>query len=181
MDKKLNTILCKSDDLEKNILPLLKGYVFHVTSIEGFKGIQRDKEISNNKTKKFSLSFPQSENNYGRKRGFVCLFDLRIVDDKIIKQELDKYYFLNPRSTKNNPVFLILTSNTYSKLIPWTQARSEIEYKETWIPYIECWYPGNIKTAEIEKIIEVKVKTKSLTYNGAFASLIIKLAEEKNI
>ena len=121
-------------------------------------GIQRDNKISNNQAKKFPLSFPRSENSYGRQRGYICLFDLRSVGDEIIKQELRKYYFLNPESVKNNPIFLILSSNTYSKLIPWTRAEVEIGYRGMWIPYIECWYPGDILTNEIERIIYVKVK-----------------------
>jgi len=75
--KKFTYIESQSSRLESDILPLLKNEVFHVTSIENFQQILKDGKVISNADKKFKYSYPQSENSYGRKRGYICLFDLR--------------------------------------------------------------------------------------------------------
>ncbi len=104
-NKNIYRIVCNSDELENIVLTQLKGHVFHVTSLKGYRGIKKDKKITNNRTGRFSFSYPQSETSYGRKKSYVCLFDLRNIEDEIIKEELYKFYFLNPVSANNRPIF----------------------------------------------------------------------------
>jgi hypothetical protein len=150
-------IICEKNKLNGKILPLLKGKVFHVTSLEAYKEIVRDGMIVSNIEGQFRYTFPQSAISYGRKRGYVCLFDLRNKSNKVIEEALWKYYFLNPPFCQNKPVFLILSSKLYSDLIYDTQAKREAGYNEMYIPYIECWYRDNIPLEKIDKIIEVTI------------------------
>lgn len=112
-----NIIECDSNKLKEILLPKLTGNVFHVTSKSNLEGIFRQNQIKNNKNKDFALTFGQSENSYGRKRGYVCLVDLRFATKEEIVESLHKYYFLNPTHVNNNPIFLIINEALYPKLI----------------------------------------------------------------
>ena len=134
------------------------GKVFHVTSFKSYCVILREGMIKTNKEGDFKFTFPQSEISYGRKRGYVCLFDLREKSNDIIEEGLMKYYFLNPYHTQNSPVFLIISPFLYSNLIYDAKAREEdTKYEEMFIPYVECWYPGSISLKYVGEILEVKV------------------------
>ena len=96
------------------------------------------------------------ENSYGRKRGYVCLFDLRDKNRSIIDEALLKFYFLNP-GYGEKVVFLILNTQLYPELIDYQQAHEEVGFKEKWIPYVECWYPRAISLNNIEEIMLVNI------------------------
>lgn len=156
MNKKI-AITCEKSRLREKILPLLKEKVFHVTSSEAYQAIVRDGVIKSNINGCYKYTFPQSEISYGVKRGYVCLFDLRSKRNDVIEDALMKFYFLNPPSCHNMPIFLILSQQLYSSLIYDTEAKKEIGYGEMYIPHVECWYPGNIPLEYIDKIIEVTI------------------------
>jgi len=160
------TVICKDDnELKKKVLPLLKETVFHVTSVNAYKGIVSDRAIIPNTDKKFSYTFPQSENSYGVKRGYICLFDLRNKNDDIIKKALMKFYFLNPYPNRNRSVFLILSPKLYFNLIDYTEAKKGTGYREMWIPHVECWYPGSIQLKDIDEVIRVTVLSDPYKYS----------------
>lgn len=155
--KKFTYIESQSSRLESDILPLLKNEVFHVTSIENFQQILKDGKVISNADKKFKYSYPQSENSYGRKRGYICLFDLRNKTEEIIYDTLDKFYFLHPLKYQNKVVYLILKKELYCNLIENGAARNEVGYEEVYIPYTEVWYPNEIFLENIKKIIITKI------------------------
>lgn len=151
-------IKCDSSDLENILLPILIGRVFHVTSVQGYKGIRKEGKIRHNRNERFQFTFGQSKASYGRRRGRVCLFDLRNVTDEELEDALCKYYFPNPTFANDNPIFLFLGEEVYPKLIQWTDAEAEKAYSEMWVSYIECWHPGDIPFNKITDILEVRVK-----------------------
>jgi len=152
---------CEDERLQDEILPLLRGSVFHVTSRKAYRGIVAAGAILNNEDNRFPFTFRQSEDSFGRKRGCVCLFDLRTISDEELfgceNQGLDgvlsKFPFLNPPACGNNPVFLVLDSALYGELISWTAGNPH----EVRIPHVEAWYPGSIPLAGVQKIIDVRV------------------------
>lgn len=152
------SIKCKTDELRKKVLPQLRDTVFHVTSARNYEGILNDQRIEPNINGRFPYTFPQSEKSYGAKRGYICLFDLRNKADAVIDEGLRKFYFLNPNSAQNVPVFLVLSPELYSNLIDCSVARAEVGPKETWIPDVECWYPNSIPLEHIDKTIYVTVE-----------------------
>jgi len=164
-------IKCSSNKLEEILMPKLKGNVFHVTSKSNFKGILKKNQIKNNKKYDFAFTFGQSKNSYGRKRGYVCLFDLRFATEEQIVESFYKYYFLNPDHVNNNPIFLIISEDLYPSLISWEKAKNECNVKEMYIPYIECWYPGDISVDKIKEVIEVEVN-EDINNDGTWASMI---------
>ncbi len=140
-------------ELEVTLLPRLIGPVFHVTSWKGYEGILKSGAILSNQDGRFGFTFPQSENSFGRQRGYVCLFDLRSVPGEDLKLALRKFYFLNPHWCDDRPVFLLLSDAFHHELIPWTAGDAE----GIRIPDVEAWYPGNIELEKISNVLEVRV------------------------
>jgi hypothetical protein len=141
-------------DLEDRLLPELLGSVFHVTSRSGYEGIMETGAILNNRDNRFKYTYPQSADNFGRKRGWVCLFDLRDVPDEELEWALKKLYFLNPGYCQDNPIFLILDESFHDDVLSWRAGN----LKEVRIPHVEAWYPSDIDVAKIWKVIDVTVE-----------------------
>lgn len=167
---KQTEIQCKYENLKKEILPLLMGQVFHVTNKNSFKGIKKEGKINNNLNKQYKLTTAQSENNYGRKRGHVCLIDLRDINAQNLKDALMKYYFLSPHN-EEDVYFLILKDECFNRLIPWQKAQEEVGYKEVWIPHVETWYPGDIDLSFVKEIICVVVEPEKVVDDGPWISM----------
>lgn len=151
----------RAEELEERLLPILRGLVFHVTSRLGYEGIVAEGAILSNRDGRLGNTFPQSASSYGRKRGCVCLFDLRDVSDEHLfgydrngtVGALDKFYFLNPGPFANNPFFFVLDEAFHGGLIPWTAGNPP----EMRIPYVEAWYLGQIELTKVQKVIDVRV------------------------
>jgi hypothetical protein len=150
---KRESLIVKPAELETTLLSRLVDSAFHVTSRDGLRGILDAGAIKNNKDDRFRLTFPQSKNSFGRRRGYVCLFDLRTVLPDDLKEALGKFYFLNPHQFEDRPVFLLLGEEDYGQLIPWTAG----SVGEMRIPHVEAWYPGDISLDKISTAIEVTV------------------------
>ncbi len=58
------------------------------------------------------------------------------------------------------PAYLVLSLESYGKLIPNHKALEEVGYQEIWIPEVEVWYPGAVSLDEISHIIEVQITNK---------------------
>lgn len=157
----------RRSDLEPIVLPRLVGNVFHVTSAKAFSGIHGSGFISSNQDERFGFTFPQSANNYGRQRGYVCLFDLRGVQDDTLRDSLMKFYFLKP--TAGDPVFLFLDKSEYHSLVPWTQAPTGAML----VPHVEAWYPKDIPVAALTHALGVTVEDDDMdsAYRGTMRRL----------
>jgi len=154
---RIKAVLCHRNNTKQVVLPFLLNKVFHVTSSKAYSAIIDDQEIRDNKNSNLGFTFPQSQNSYGRNKGFVCLFDLRGKTQEVIDESLMKFNFLNPINDKKT-IFLIISSREHSRLIPWTEAMKDVGCREVWVPNVECWYDGNIPLKHIEQIIEVTYK-----------------------
>ena len=142
-------------DLREKLLPRLLGTVFHVTSSAGLAGIRASGLIRSNQDGSIKSTYPQSEASYGRRRGYVCLFDLRSVTGQQLEDALMKFDFLDPSGAKDqDPAFLFLAEPEHKELIPCTTARGT---PEVWVPYIESWYPRDLPITRISRILEVRV------------------------
>lgn len=140
-------------ELVDMLLPKLRGNVFHVTSREGFRGIEVSGAILANEDGLLGDSFPQSRGSYFRHQGCVCLFDLRSVLDDEIGHALEAYYFLNPPHVDNNPVFLFLQKRYYDRLRTWSEAGQH----GIVVPYVEAGFPGKVCMSMIREVWCVSV------------------------
>lgn len=150
------TLIVERDALREIVLPKLLGTIFHVTSSQGFEGIKASGAIGSNRKGELPSTFPQSANGYGRRRGYVCLFDLREVTDEQLNHALEGFYFLDPFGSKDDPVFLLLSPAEYGEVIHWSATNGD--YTEMWMPYVEAWYPRDLPLAAINQAVVVEVK-----------------------
>ncbi len=144
-------------DLYNYLLPLLKDCIFHVTNMDGRIGIFNSMRIMNNHDGRFEFSYGQSVNSFGRKRGYVSLFDFRNKDKEEIEDCLLKFYFLNPKKSSNRPQFLILNDEDVSDLIVWEDVKDIYKPSEMIIPYHECWIEEYIPIAKIKYVLDIQV------------------------
>ncbi len=154
------SITCFRGELESELLPILRNKVFHVTTRSALSNIGKDGLLRNNKHGRFPYSFPTSERSYARIKGWVSLFDLRDTPEDEIDTALSNFYFLNPPSTRNNPVFLFISPSKYPELIPWTRARDDGALRQglAFIPKVEAFYPGDISVMDISRVVSVTIQ-----------------------
>ena len=152
-----NRVRVRQDELRSVVLPRLIGRVFHVTTRAGYAGISRDGLIKSNQDAVLPFSYPQSEASYFRKRGCVCLFDLRSATADQIDEALQKFYFLDPSSEDKPPVFLFLNHSCYERLIPWSVSFPDEGYRAMVIPYVEAGYSGDIPLSLIDSVLSLQI------------------------
>jgi hypothetical protein len=154
------------------LLRMLRGEVFHVTSKKAFEMIKNDGFIFHNQQQRFALN-ASSANSFGRKFGMVCLLDLRETSDEHIREALKCYYFLWPpwfgeynlKSVEMNLAYLILDGKYYDKLISYEIMAKSAFNKLMRVPGVECWYPGDLPLSFIRETILVKIILKAQRYN----------------
>ena len=137
-------IACKHSELEEVLLPLLRGRVFHVTTAATFERICQRGWIYSTQEIDFALTLGHSKNCYGRKRGWVSVFDLSYTTDSDIKEALIRYWFLRSIRNENTHLYLFLAESAWPSLISWKRASREVGATEVFIPFVEAWYPGDI-------------------------------------
>lgn len=150
-------------DLRVALLPRLRRSVFHVTSQANFKKICRSGAIMHNKNARFRLNVT-SENSFGRRRGWICLFDMRYCDGSALEKTLSSYNFLQPRSftryhsdhTTTVIAYLILHPKFYKYLVPNRFARKVSPYGH-YVRNTEVWYRGSICLSQIQRALLAKI------------------------
>ncbi len=163
------TITVDSTQLLPVLLPRLRDRVFHVTPIENLSGIEATGAIQHNGDKKFKFASSMSENSYGRRRKWVCLFDFRGKAEKTLRDVRSDYMFEDPFQDVIHPflempedspaastAYFFLRGEAYSRLIPAVNVRQEAVWR-TLIRKVECWYPGDIPLSLIELVLVVNI------------------------
>jgi hypothetical protein len=151
------TIEVSVDRLEHEVLPRLRGTVFHVTTATAYGRIKSTGAILPNAHGRYRFSSPSSATSFGRLRNLICLIDLRLASDVQIRHALQCYYFLDPFVASRTNVFLTLREEVFAQLVPNSAGRA-YSPKETVIPDIEVWYPGRLPLHEIALILRVNTK-----------------------
>ncbi len=143
-------------ELENKVLLLLRSQVFHVTTYSAYTNIFKNKFIKPNRNETFKFNHCQSQSSFGIKNNYICLVDLRKVNDIEIIDSFEKYYFLHPRSFDELTVFIIFKPTIYKNIIIQENIKTKLN-KEFYVPKIESWYPIKLSIKYIEKIIIVKI------------------------
>jgi hypothetical protein len=139
---------------------LLRGSIWHLTSPLGISGIKKSGYIEPN-LGSHKYTFPQSENSYGKLKGYICLFDFFSVDEK---EFLYTFYRWRCFFWHHKPFTIALELNReylMSNLILNQIARQEVGYKKVWIPYVEVWYPKRIPISAIDRYFVIYNHEKS--------------------
>ena len=143
----LISIECIAEERKEKLLPLLKGNIFHVTSLEALDMIVKEGIIRNNKDGEMNYTYPQSKISYGNMQGFVCLFDFRDIEASDICWTSRKY------SIFGRNVFLLLRNEYWVDVIK--PKDRHLGPKEMYIPESEVWYPGDNEITKIKTCIRV--------------------------
>jgi hypothetical protein len=154
MQKKIE---CQDYELERVMLPLLRGRVFHLTSEETFDDILRCGWIYSRQQTRLAFAPCQPENNYGCRRGWVSLYDLGNPTDSNVAEALISYWLLRAMRRESKHVYLMITESARSSLISWRRASREVGGKELFVPFVEAWYPGDIPLQLISDSLVVTV------------------------
>jgi len=150
------------------LLDRLIGHVFHLTTRVEYEGIRKVGEVSNNESGCFPIN-TGSQNSYGRRHGYVCLFDFRENDSQTINNTRSCYEFLGPhwfaahgrKYITLNLVYLFLDPQYYDHIIP--NSRAHDHYKATGeflqaISGSEVWIENRIPISWIQKTLLVKIR-----------------------
>ena len=157
LEIKQKRIDCEASDLEHTLLPLLRGQVFHMTNEEKFNDICRSGWIYSQEQAQFVFAPGQTETTYGRKRGWVSLFDFNDKKDKDIKEALIRHWFFRTLRNAGSLAYLVIAESACSSLISWKQAFREVGGKEFFIPFVETWYPGDMPLQLVNHCLVVTV------------------------
>ena len=133
---------CENSELEHVMLPLLSGRVFHVTKQETFDDICRSGWIYSQHQAEFAFTLTQSEKCYGRKRGWVSLYDLSSPTDAEIKKALIRYALLKTNRNEGTLVYLIVAEDAWPSLISWKRAIREVQRKGVLHSFCRGLVPG---------------------------------------
>ena len=143
--------------LPTQLLPRLLRRVFHVTPRETYARILSDGAIRSNQSGELGFSFPQSEVSYFRKRGCVCVLDLRVSPQQV-DDALGKWYFLNPFPPKNRLAFLLLKDGCYGELVSRSYTQGKVDWREFSVPYVEAGFPAEIPLSFVERVLLVDIE-----------------------
>lgn len=106
----------RQEDLKSDLLPILTGKLFHLTSLSAWIAIQISGAVTPNRNGEFKATSTQSHKSVGKHLDAVCLFDLRDKTTKQIAHGLSLYDFLSPWRDEPN-YYLILNPSAYEAVV----------------------------------------------------------------
>ena len=131
------------------LYPILKGGLYHRTSVTNYFSIKKDGYIYPNKGQ-FQFTYPQSEYYYGYSNGLICLFDFAVptLKECIITFDSWEQFFFDQHPV--TIVFKLNREDLSDKLIPNSAAPKNRPNYKGHIHYVESWYPEPISFSSIE-------------------------------
>lgn len=148
----------------------LKGGLFHSTTVCGFKGIIKSGYISPNKGK-FAFTFPQSERSFSVAQNFISLFDFSAGSEREMVHHFRKFDIFFCMKNNIRVILEINKEKLTEEIIP-NDANLPLgnPAHKYYIPVFEVWYPINIQTSAISKVIVSSVVNEKL-YLKEFLSI----------
>jgi hypothetical protein len=150
-----NSIIVERNDrdLYSKTRQHLDGRIFHLTSSENYNSIVHDKSILG--YTELKKTHTQSINSYGRKNGYICLFDFREFQSVEFKESLSDFLLFPPEYVQE-PVYLILHERYYDRLTFYNEVKDDIKDSDVFIHPTECWSKESIPTKWISKILRIQ-------------------------
>jgi len=149
----------------RQLLPRLRGKVFHVTTPANALSIIQSGRIGSNQSNCYPLRWQGT--SYFRKRGFVSVCDLHHNTSVRLTNEaaLSKYHIFN-QGTMGASAFFFLAESHYDRLVKWRACKKETGLSELVVPHLESGFPNEILLRDICAIWWVKVTTFSHVPGG---------------
>jgi|SRR5215207_10255030 len=123
-----------------SLAPCSQARCVHLTSVRELEGIRNKGYITPNRGG-FPDTYPQSAQSFGRKYGYVSLFDFETPTEVQILLEYHKWVGFFYR---HEPVTVLISFNRQGlepKLLPNATAKERVGYEIPWMPRTEVWYP----------------------------------------
>lgn len=151
-------ITCEDGDTDP-LLANLMGRVFHLTPTASYDAIRRTGKVLHNRDGNYELN-TSSQFSYGRMNGYVCLFDLRENNEKILEEIKFRYPLLYPSWFSiekdgwdiTEVTYLLLNPGYYSAIIPNSAAPPPTEHCKHIRPG-EVWIEDHIPLEWIDTVI----------------------------
>jgi len=144
---------------ENNLMPILKGKVFHVTPTINIPLIVKSGAILPNTENKWNSLFGNSENGFFRLRGCVSLFDYRDYGS----EEWEAHaYKCNPTQIfhqTDSVSILVLSDKYHGRLESWINWKLEEKWSQRVVPHVEVGFPGEVKIEYLSEHIIVRIKS----------------------
>jgi hypothetical protein len=128
-----------------------------MTREEKFHDIYRSGWIYSHEQAQFVFAPGQTEATYGRKRGWVSLFDFSEKKDKEIKGALIRHWFFRTLRNAGTYTYLMVAESACSSLISWEHAFRDVGGNEFFIPFVETWYPGDMPIQLVSDCLVITV------------------------
>ena len=143
-------------DAELALLPRLRGHVFHVTTPDGYEGIQRDGFIGSNLNEGYAFTTGQSKSSFFWLKGCVSLVDLRDISDDELSTGTQNYTFIAPfspnlSSLTRMTVFLVLSNSAYQAIITCNDLAAMV------VPQFEVGYLDKLPLCQIASVIQITI------------------------
>ncbi len=120
-----------------DILPYLRGKVFHVTPTASLAVILADGFLLPNVGDRVSL-FGNTTTGYFRHKGCVSFFDYRRPDSEEWKEHAHKCLPTLPLTRTQQIAILFLAEKEHQKLISWEGWKREQLWSYRVVPHVEC-------------------------------------------
>jgi hypothetical protein len=147
---KISWLVITKSRAQKRLYPKLKGRVFHITSVDNFIKIMKTGAIKHNRDGLIKSNHPYS--SYFKNRGFVsfCDFHGNVFARKTREAALTKYDIFS-QGDGERFVFLFLKPEYYSKLVSWTNWKTDNACNEMIVPHLEAGFPDFVPIEGIEE------------------------------
>lgn len=141
-----------------DLLPYLRGRVFHITLISTLVEIREIGALKQNFGNRVS-PFGNTSNGYFRSKGCVSFFDYRNCESAEWEEHAYKCLPTLPLQKEGSIVVLFLSESEHYKLQSWENWKFEQLWSFRVVPYVECGYPAPFSFADIERTLHVQLKT----------------------
>ena len=130
--------------------------VFHVTSVQGYKGIVEQGGLMPN-SGEMDFTFPHIESSYAKKNGYISLFDFYTCPDNKIEVMKDTWIRI---VAKHKPTIVIVfdIDDLKNKIIPNSVLNDKFKdckfmQVNYYVPRVEAWYPEPINVDRFQHIL----------------------------
>lgn len=144
---------------DQELMPLMKGKVFHVTTATNFAHIKKSNTIIPNPNSERASPFGNYKNGFFKLKGCVSFFDYRDYGSDDWEANA---YKCTPSQILHKAEcisILVLSEEYYDKLITWEDWKTEEKWSHMIVPHIEVGYPGPVKLEFLTEHLVVRLKS----------------------
>jgi hypothetical protein len=156
-----------------DLLPFVRGKVFHVTRSLTVEAIEASRAILPN-AGDMASPFGNTSRGYFRAKDCVSFFDYRNCESPEWGEHAYKCLPTMPLGTVDEIALLFLAEQEYCKLISWESWKRDKMWSYRVVPYVECGYPGPTCFQRITSVLYVSKHQ----YHNFLPSLSLRVSRE---